>query len=68
MVEREMGGGRALLSTFHGSYPQPISGGFFAEQGGRWLWVTPSGYFWFFLQFPLGVIISQFSRTVEDRQ
>jgi len=43
-----------------------------AEHGGKWLWVTP---FWlrrlfscYFHEFPLIVIIGQFSRAVEDGQ
>jgi len=42
----------------------------FAEHGGKWLWVTPfllrRLFSCYFHEFPLFVIIGQFSRAVED--
>jgi hypothetical protein len=43
--------------------PSPAA---FAEHGGRGLWVTPSGRFFYLLELPSWVIISQLSRTMED--
>ena len=44
----------------------------FAEHGGKWLWVTPfllrRLFSCYFHEFPLFVIIGQFSRAVEDGQ
>jgi hypothetical protein len=64
ILEQEGSGGRALPQRMR-SYPQPIPAAF-AERGGRGLWVTPSGRFFYLFELSPRVIISQFPGTVKD--
>ncbi len=62
-----MSGGRTLVSP-SGGVIHSRSPAAFVEQGGRWLWVTPSGCFLYLFEFPPAVIIGQFSWAVKDGQ